>query len=44
MRNTQHYRNIIDDVDKKFGIRMHLYAFVHLIHCGGLARRHAASL
>ena len=24
-------RNIIDDVDKKFGIRMHLYAFVHLI-------------
>ena len=37
-------RNIIDDVDKKFGIRMHLYAFVHLILCGGLARRHAAIL
>lgn len=37
-------RNIIDDVDKKFGIRMHLYVFVHLILCGRLARRHAASL
>lgn len=34
-------RNIFDDVNKKFGICMHLYAFVHLILCGRLARRHA---